>query len=53
MFRIFPQLKGTKISHSWTGTVAYTFDEMAHTGQYNGYITQWDIVVLVFQWRAI
>ena len=36
MFRIFPQLKGTKISHSWTGTVAYTFDEMAHTGQYNG-----------------
>lgn len=36
MFRIFPQLKGTKISHSWTGTVAYTFDEMAHIGQCNG-----------------
>ena len=36
MFRIFPQLKGTKISHSWTGTVAYTFDEMAHIGQCKG-----------------
>ena len=36
MVRIFPQLEGTKISHSWTGTVAYTFDEMAHTGQYDG-----------------
>ena len=36
MLRIFPQLEGTKISHSWTGTVAYTFDEMAHTGQYDG-----------------
>lgn len=34
--RIFPQLAGTKISHSWTGTVAYTFDELAHTGQHNG-----------------
>ena len=36
MYRIFPQLEGTKISHSWTGTVAYTFDELAHTGQHNG-----------------
>ena len=36
MCRIFPKLEGTKISHSWTGTVAYTFDEMAHTGQHNG-----------------
>ena len=36
LYRIFPQLEGTKISHSWTGTVAYTFDEMAHTGQHNG-----------------
>ena len=36
MFRIFPQLKGTKISHSWTVTVAYTFDEMAHIGQCKG-----------------
>ena len=36
MCRIFPQLEGTKISYSWTGTVAYTFDELAHTGQHNG-----------------
>jgi glycine/D-amino acid oxidase-like deaminating enzyme len=36
MCRIFPQLEGTKISHSWTGTVAYTFDELAHIGQHNG-----------------
>ncbi|MDG1935988.1 MAG: FAD-binding oxidoreductase [Paracoccaceae bacterium] len=36
MFRIFPQLQGTKISHSWTGTVAYTFDEMAHIGRHDG-----------------
>ena len=36
LYRIFPQLEGIKISHSWTGTVAYTFDEMAHTGQHNG-----------------
>lgn len=34
--RIFPALKDTKITHSWLGTVAYTFDELAHTGCYNG-----------------
>ena len=36
MCRIFPQLKTVKISHSWCGTVAYTFDELAHTGLYEG-----------------
>ncbi len=36
MCRIFPGLKETKISHSWTGTVAYTFDSMAHTGTHDG-----------------
>ena len=36
MCRIFPDLKGYKISHSWSGTVAYTFDELAHTGVHNG-----------------
>lgn len=36
MCRIFPQLEGTAISHSWSGTVAYTFDEMAHTGTHDG-----------------
>lgn len=36
MTRIFPELENTKISHSWCGTVAYTFDELAHTGCHNG-----------------
>ncbi len=36
MCRIFPELKQTKISHSWMGTVAYTFDELAHTGCHQG-----------------
>jgi glycine/D-amino acid oxidase-like deaminating enzyme len=29
-------LSNTKISHSWFGTVAYTFDELAHTGCHDG-----------------
>lgn len=36
MCRIFPQLQGTKISHSWAGTVGYTFDTLAHTGVQDG-----------------
>ena len=36
MVRIFPQLIDSKISHSWTGTVGYTFDTMPHTGVHNG-----------------
>ncbi len=36
MCRIFPELKSTRISHSWMGTVAYTFDELAHTGTHEG-----------------
>ena len=36
MCRIFPELEGHKVSHSWSGTVAYTFDELAHTGVSNG-----------------
>ena len=36
MCRIFPQLQHTKISHSWVGTVGYTFDTLAHTGVHNG-----------------
>ncbi len=36
MCRIFPKLVGTKISHSWMGTVAYSFDELAHTGIHEG-----------------
>lgn len=36
MCRIFPQLSQCKITHSWMGQVAYTFDEMAHTGVHDG-----------------
>ncbi|MEZ5797588.1 MAG: FAD-binding oxidoreductase [Paracoccaceae bacterium] len=36
MCRIFPQLRGSRISHSWSGVVAYTFDELAHTGVHDG-----------------
>ncbi|MGV8938373.1 MAG: NAD(P)/FAD-dependent oxidoreductase [Allorhizobium sp.] len=36
MCRIFPQLEGSAISHSWSGTVAYSFDELAHTGIHDG-----------------
>ena len=36
MCRIFPDLKDIKISHSWSGKVAYSFDEMAHTGVHDG-----------------
>ncbi len=36
MCRIFPELSRTRISHSWMGTVAYTFDELAHIGTHEG-----------------
>ncbi|MCV6592358.1 MAG: FAD-binding oxidoreductase [Silicimonas sp.] len=36
MCAIFPQLEGCALSHSWSGTVAYSFDEMAHTGVHDG-----------------
>ncbi len=36
MCEIFPQLRSTRISHSWMGFVGYTFDEMPHTGQIDG-----------------
>ena len=35
LVRLFPDLNEVKISHSWTGTVAYSFDELAHTGKHN------------------
>ena len=31
----FPQLKGTKITHAWTGNVAFTLDEMPHMGKFD------------------
>ena len=33
---IFPELKGIKLSHSWMGFVAYTFDELPHIGEHGG-----------------
>ena len=36
MVRLFPELAGTRISHSWCGLVAYTFDELAHIGTHEG-----------------
>lgn len=32
----FPQLKGTKITHAWTGNVAFTWDALPHTGTLDG-----------------
>jgi glycine/D-amino acid oxidase-like deaminating enzyme len=36
MSLIFPQLKPAKVSHSWMGYVAYTFDTLPHIGKQDG-----------------
>ncbi len=36
MSRLFPQLKESKVSHSWMGFVAYTFDTLPHIGKQDG-----------------
>jgi glycine/D-amino acid oxidase-like deaminating enzyme len=36
MVALFPELARVRISHSWAGFVAYTFDEMMHIGQQDG-----------------
>ncbi len=36
MVRLFPELRATRISHSWCGFVAYTFDELMHVGKHEG-----------------
>ncbi|MEM7045093.1 MAG: FAD-binding oxidoreductase [Pseudomonadota bacterium] len=36
MTKIFPELNEVAISHSWMGFVAYSFDELAHTGTHDG-----------------
>lgn len=36
MSALFPELREARISHSWMGFVAYTFDELAHTGTHEG-----------------
>ncbi len=32
----FPQLKGARITHSWTGNTAFTLDALPHVGQQDG-----------------
>lgn len=36
MCGIFPELRDCGISHAWSGTVAYSFDELAHCGVHDG-----------------
>ncbi len=36
MAAIFPELAAVRISHSWCGFVAYTFDELMHLGKHDG-----------------
>lgn len=36
MLEVFPELAETRISHSWSGLVAYTFDHVPHIGQMDG-----------------
>ncbi len=36
MVRLFPDLADVRISHSWVGFVAYTFDELPHIGSHEG-----------------
>jgi glycine/D-amino acid oxidase-like deaminating enzyme len=32
----FPQLRGVKVTHAWTGNVAFTIDALPHMGQRDG-----------------
>ena len=34
--RLFPELRDTRVSHSWMGYVAYTFDSLANAGKQDG-----------------
>ncbi len=36
LVRLFPDLAEVGITHSWSGTVAYTFDTLAHIGCHEG-----------------
>jgi glycine/D-amino acid oxidase-like deaminating enzyme len=33
---LFPELRDTRVSHTWAGLVAFTFDTLAHTGVHDG-----------------
>jgi glycine/D-amino acid oxidase-like deaminating enzyme len=32
----FPQLRGAKLTHAWTGNVAFTLDALPHMGERDG-----------------
>jgi glycine/D-amino acid oxidase-like deaminating enzyme len=36
MLDVFPELADTKITHSWSGLVAYAFDHVPHLGSHDG-----------------
>ncbi|WP_374448814.1 NAD(P)/FAD-dependent oxidoreductase [Stella sp.] len=36
LVRLFPELAPYRISHTWCGFVAYTFDELMHCGRHDG-----------------
>lgn len=36
LLRVFPQLSGIPVTHSWKGFVAITFDKRAHIGEHDG-----------------
>lgn len=36
MSLVFPELKATRVTHSWMGYVAYTFDTLPHLGKQDG-----------------
>ena len=36
MLEVFPQLKNARITHSWSGLVAYAFDHVPHLGEQDG-----------------
>ncbi|MEM7196364.1 MAG: FAD-binding oxidoreductase, partial [Pseudomonadota bacterium] len=37
MIEVFPQLKGVKILHAWSGFMAFTFDFLPKVGEKNGF----------------
>ena len=36
LLEIFPRLESTRITHSWSGLVAYAFDHVPHLGRHDG-----------------
>ena len=36
MLRVFPQIAGVKITHAWSGNVAFAFDFLPHMGRHDG-----------------